>query len=558
MSETPTPIASPPDVVSVLPQSEMAKDDDGSGTDDMGSNNDSGGGGGGGSTGHLTSEGVTSDTSVVDSMLATMERKRKKREARLAAAAAADPANGVGLFRKSKSSNPKRRYANRKKCPRLYVTTFADVPEDIIIDLKKEDVDIQDIKANLKIFLTILKFLTRQKITFVCPEEAARQEADAEAKKLIDEGVKDLAITNTTTATTDTPAPKEGKRERAQTRQVEIQTSSVEVTSHDVLEITDENEKRKRMLELKLERKRALTGTTPEFLAEASTTIKNLTEAQIKKKIKFGSLVGKGGYGKVFEAHYEKKKVAIKVVHYKTPKEQHDVLIEVGFLNRCRHPNIIEYRGSVVNGSELYIFTEFMHGGTLEQAVTSPHVFKDSHIGYVAKEILKGIAYLHQNKLVHRDIKSGNIMITLEGEIKLIDFGLCSSVEKGSSYHMVGSPYWMPPEMIRGEHHSYPADIWSFGVCLLEMMFKKPPHRESRLKAMFVNSTLGIDVTKIKCALDLKDLLWQCFEMDPKKRSSANKLLRHPFFARAEERQGMRGLFDNMFLQRNLGTTGLF
>ncbi|EFA83835.1 putative protein serine/threonine kinase [Heterostelium album PN500] len=504
--------------------------------------------------------------------------KKKKREE--------SEAGNVGLFHRSRSGNTsstgKRRYANRKKCPRLYISCFEDIPSDIIDDLQKEEVAMSEIRANLKVFLTILKFLTRQKITFVYPDGEGPQSDDEDDQNqsyqsllagrmeeinIINSSKKQLETTTTTTSTstsssaTTTPTlngadvKKPTTKPRSKTME-EIQTSSIEVDKEQLADINDEAELKRKTLELKLQRKRRLAGASTEFLAEASLSIKTFSD--IKKKIKFGNLIGKGGYGKVFEAHYEKKKVAIKVVHYRSPKEQHNVLIEIGFLQRCNHPNIIEFKAAVLHDNQLFIVTEFMQGGTLEQAVNSAHIFKETHIGFIAKEILKGIAYLHERKLVHRDIKSGNVMITINGDIKLIDFGLCSSVEKGTSNHMVGSPYWMPPEMIKGDPHSYPADIWSFGVCVLEMMFRKPPNRDSRLKAMFTNATKGIDVTKFKCSLDLKDMLWQCFEMDPKKRSSANKLLRHPFFQRAESKQGMKGLFDNMFLQRNLNTSGFF
>ncbi|GAM19375.1 hypothetical protein SAMD00019534_025500, partial [Acytostelium subglobosum LB1] len=455
---------------------------------------------------------------------------------------------GMGLFHRSKSGSitkhllpdgsPKRRYANRKRCPRLVVSTFDDLPEDIVADLKQEDIPFEDIKNNFKVFLTVLKFLTRQKITFVHPDDDL----------LTIEASTEASVAESLVA----PAPVVNKP-RSKTME-EIQTSSIVIDKEQIVS-NNEEEMKKKLLDLKLRRKIRLAGATPEFLASVATTIKEYPD--IKKRIKFGNLLGKGGYGKVFEAHYDKKKVAIKVVHYRTPKEQHNVLIEVGFLKRCDHPNIIGYKASVLHVEQLFIIMEYMQGGTLEQAaVTSSHVFKETQIGYIGKEILKGIAYMHQNKLVHRDIKSANVMITVGGEIKLVDFGLCSSVENEVSNHLVGSPFWMPPEMVKGEPHSYPADIWSFGVCMLELMYKKPPHRESRMRAMFTNATKGIDVARLKCSLDLKDMLWQCFEMDPNKRSSAQKLLRHPFFARAETKQGMKGLFDNMFLQRNLNTTG--
>jgi len=114
------------------------------------------------------------------------------------------------------------------------------------------------------------------------------------------------------------------------------------------------------------------------------------------------------------------------------------------------------------------------------------HQFSERHIAYVSREILKALTYLHSRNFVHRDLKSGNVMMSIEGHIKLIDFGLCCDVTEGPRLQMLGSPYWIPPEMIRKKPHSCPADIWSFAVCVLEMYLKEPPNASSRLLSMFV------------------------------------------------------------------------
>jgi serine/threonine protein kinase len=76
---------------------------------------------------------------------------------------------------------------------------------------------------------------------------------------------------------------------------------------------------------------------------------------------------------------------------------------------------------------------------------------------------------MHRNQLVHRDLKNQNIMLTVRGGVKLIDFGLSLDASQGPTIQMCGSPFWMPPEMIRGEHHLYEADVWSFAICMLEV-----------------------------------------------------------------------------------------
>jgi len=479
-----------------------------------------------------TATTATTATNATGATSAKREKKDKKDK----------NSNGEkeGLYRKSKSSSSKKRYANRKQCETLTVACYEDLPEEIRIDMQKEDIDLKDIKDNFKIYLTILKFITRQRIILKTPNPALESQMS-----LME--VSDSASTY-------------GKYND---EKLWI-TDEVRCSQYDTQEITvdesimDENERKSKIIEAKLERKRLLSGTTTEFLGHASTTIKLIPPQDIKKRIKFGEMLGKGTYSRVFEATYDKKKVAIKVMKYSTPKEQNRVLTEIGFLSKCKHANILTYKASALYGSDIFVITEHIIGGTLETAVASSHAFKETQIGYIGAEILKALLYLHNNKIVHRDVKSANIMITLNGEVKLIDFGLCANVSQGGKKHMVGAPYWMAPEMVRGEEASYAADVWSFGICMLEMLYKKPPHRDSRMKAMFTNTTKGIDFGKIRCSIDLKDMLWQCFELNPAKRSNVDKLLRHPFFRRAESKSGMKGIFDNIFLQKNLNTTGFF
>merc|ERR1711959_42771 len=105
---------------------------------------------------------------------------------------------------------------------------------------------------------------------------------------------------------------------------------------------------------------------------------------------------------------------------------------------------------------------EFLEGGTLSDACKARQ-FKEDELAFVAREMVRGVAYLHENNLAHRDIKSPNVMMSTSAEIKLIDFGLCRDLRDGPQTHMVGSPYWMPPEMIKKQPHGLPVDIWSTG-----------------------------------------------------------------------------------------------
>merc|ERR1712100_446053 len=162
------------------------------------------------------------------------------------------------------------------------------------------------------------------------------------------------------------------------------------------------------------------------------------------------------------------KRVAVKRMTHKNAKEKRRNLKEVGVLLFCDHPNIVRYYKSFIRGEDIWLVMEFMEGGTLTEAAKA-HKFKEKEIAYVARESLKALSYLHQHNLVHRDLKSSNIMMTITGEIKLIDFGLAADVRVCLKGKMAGSPYWMPPEMVWRRKHGPPIDIWSLGICILEL-----------------------------------------------------------------------------------------
>ena len=161
------------------------------------------------------------------------------------------------------------------------------------------------------------------------------------------------------------------------------------------------------------------------------------------------------GYGKVYmsKSAPDKTAVAIKRVPYITTKDRRKALQEVRFLRYCgTHPNIVSlYRSHLVK-DELWIVMEYLEGATLMQAI-SVHKFSEPQIAYVAKYMLKAIAFLHENQIAHRDLKSSNVVLTSGGSVKLIDLGLCTDVSQGEVTHMVGSVRVFPIGATPGLFH---------------------------------------------------------------------------------------------------------
>lgn len=144
----------------------------------------------------------------------------------------------------------------------------------------------------------------------------------------------------------------------------------------------------------------------------------------------------------------------------------------------------------------------------------------------------------------------GNIVLGKDGAVKIIDFGLCSDVSGGEVVHRVGSPFWLPPEMINHEPHGISVDVWSFGICCMEMVNSHPPHHRSALRAMFVAATEGYtDPVEDKefWSTDLQDFISRCVIKDPKVRWTVNQLLEHEFLSKRADKQTMAALFTQIF-----------
>jgi len=202
---------------------------------------------------------------------------------------------------------------------------------------------------------------------------------------------------------------------------------------------------------------------------------------------------------------------------------------------------------------------EFMEGGTLTQAVNA-YDFLEPQIAFVAREILHALEFIHNLGFVHRDLKSANVMMTINGEIKLIDFGLVIDLQYGTPEHMVGSPFWMPPEMIRRQPHGRAADIWSFAICLLELANKQPPNRSSFVRCMFMTATVGYPQPFENAdmwSLDIKDFISHCLILEPELRWTASQLLEHPFLKAADTPDKMKRILSSIFIRNCLEFTGM-
>jgi len=230
-----------------------------------------------------------------------------------------------------------------------------------------------------------------------------------------------------------------------------------------------------------------------------------------------------------------KEQVAVKKMAI-NPENLKLLCTEINIMKTSRHSNIVEFIDCfIVDNTQLWIVMELMDGCLTDVLEQFPKVALDeSQIALVCRETLKSLAYIHKNHRIHRDIKSDNILLNGKGEIKIADFGYAAQLtqEKQKRRTVVGTPYWMAPELIRGHDYGQKVDIWSLGIMLREMIEGEPPYMEfPPLRALFLITTKGIPPLEAedKYSQELVVFYSRCLEKEVEKRPTAEELLKDPF-----------------------------
>ncbi|CAC9884658.1 unnamed protein product [Aureobasidium pullulans] len=264
------------------------------------------------------------------------------------------------------------------------------------------------------------------------------------------------------------------------------------------------------------------------------------TPADPTKKYRNLNKIGQGASGGVFTA-YEvgtNKCVAIKQMNLEQQPKKDLIINEILVMKDSKHKNIVNFMDSYLVKGDLWVVMEYMEGGSLTDVVTF-NMMSEPQIAAVCRETLHGLQFLHSKGVIHRDIKSDNILLSLEGNIKLTDFGFCAQINESQHKRttMVGTPYWMAPEVVTRKEYGRKIDIWSLGIMAIEMIEGEPPYlNESPLRALYLIATNGTPQIKAEEELTpiFRDFLAFALKVDPDKRASAHDLLMHQFIQTAE------------------------
>ncbi|XP_013403397.1 serine/threonine-protein kinase 10 isoform X3 [Lingula anatina] len=265
--------------------------------------------------------------------------------------------------------------------------------------------------------------------------------------------------------------------------------------------------------------------------------------------------LGDGAFGKVYKAQHKEGKqfAALKKVELKNEEDLEDFTVEIDILSECKHPNVVGLYEAFLWAEHLMIYIEFCAGGAVDSIMLELEKgLNETQIKAITHQMCQGLKFLHENKVIHRDLKAGNVLLTLEGQVKLADFGVSAKNTKTRQRRdsFIGTPYWMAPEVILCETYKenpydHMADVWSLGCTMIEFAEMEPPNHEMHPMRVLIKIQKNDPPTLLnrkKWSNEFHDFLSKCLVKNPEHRMNMEQLLQHVFIKDATDIKPIRDL----------------
>ncbi|OAA36720.1 STE20 kinase [Beauveria brongniartii RCEF 3172] len=231
-----------------------------------------------------------------------------------------------------------------------------------------------------------------------------------------------------------------------------------------------------------------------------------------------------------------KTRVAIKEMNLARQQRKEALLDEISIMKEGKHKNVINFLDAfLVNENRmLWVVMDYMDGGALIDVIDNNSTISERHIATLCRETCLGLQHLHSKQIVHRDIKSDNVLIDSHGNVKITDFGYCAKLTARRSKRatLVGTTYWMAPEVVKQKRYGYKVDVWSLGIMAIEMAEAEPPYMDMEpMRALYLIATGVTPPLRAphKHGALLRQFLATCLVVDASRRATSTTLLSHEF-----------------------------
>lgn len=251
--------------------------------------------------------------------------------------------------------------------------------------------------------------------------------------------------------------------------------------------------------------------------------------------------LGEGSYGSVYKALHKDSGQVLAIKQVPVDTDLQEIIKEISIMQQCDSPYIVKYYGSYFKNTDLWIVMEYCGAGSVSDMMRlRKKTLSEDEIATILSDTLKGLEYLHLRRKIHRDIKAGNILLNSEGHAKLADFGVAGQLTDTMAKRntVIGTPFWMAPEVIQEIGYDCVADIWSLGITALEMAEGKPPYGDIHpMRAIFMIPTKPPPSFREpdRWTSEFIDFVSVCLIKNPKERATASDLLKHVFIGNAKQ-----------------------